>query len=95
MKSLVVLLGVLLSAAQAAAATERQPESCTDIRARIAAQTGVLARPDIAMVETVGARPDCRFTSAEVFRAAYGDRPMPESGRHGRDRHHKRHHDDD
>ncbi|MBS4018362.1 MAG: hypothetical protein KGZ68_09015 [Dechloromonas sp.] len=50
-------------------------ESCEQIRARITSQLGTLPKPDTELLKTVGARKDCRFTSAEVYRAGFGEQP--------------------
>ncbi|MFH1493534.1 MAG: hypothetical protein ABIG70_01910 [Pseudomonadota bacterium] len=58
------------------------------IRTLIHAQSGILPGPAIAILEKIGAHPECRFSAAEVYRAAYGDEPMPKNDYRGR-------HDDD
>lgn len=68
------LLGLLALNVNSAVA---QAESCEQIRTQIKAQTGVLPKPDTALLGKVGAYPKCRFTAAEAYRAAYGDKPMP------------------
>ena len=68
------LLGLLAVNANAAAP---QAESCEQIRLQIKAQTGVLPKPDTAMLEKLHARLECRFSPAEVYQAVYGDKPMP------------------
>ncbi|TVO53416.1 hypothetical protein [Denitromonas halophila] len=83
-KSLSALALVALLAGQAHAATPRT-ETCEQIRARIQAQVGDRAKPDTTMLDTLSEHPDCAFTAAEVFRAAFGDRPMPVQT-HRRDR---------
>jgi hypothetical protein len=93
MKIIPVIVLVLGTAAVQAAAPGTQAEACDQIRARIQAQTGLLARPDTALLEMVGLRPECRFSAAEAYRAAYGDRPMPVDQR--RERRRRRHDDDD
>lgn len=65
-----------------------QTETCEQIRAQIKEQTGVLVKPDLKMLAKVGANKQCRFTAAEAYRAAYGDKPLPKSEpRTRRDRH--------
>ena len=76
------LLGLLAVNANAAAP---QAESCEQIRLQIKAQTGVLPTPDTAMLEKLDAQPECRFSTAEVYQAAFGDKPIPK----------KEHRDDD
>jgi len=41
----------------------------------------------------VGAHEECRFTSAEAYRAAWGDKPLPQD--QGRNNRHKKHRHDD
>jgi hypothetical protein len=84
--TIVGLLGLLTSSVNAATPAA---ESCEQIRAQIKAQTGDLPKPEIAMLEKLGARSECRFSAAEVYRAAYGDKPMPQKERRAN------HHDDD
>jgi hypothetical protein len=84
------LLGLLAVNANAAAP---QVESCEQIRLQIKAQTGVLPKPDTAMLEKLDVRPECHFSTAEVYRAAFGDEPMPKKEQ--RDRRAKHRDDDD
>lgn len=71
-------------------AQEETSESCTQIRGRIAAQTGPLAKPDTELLKKIGERSDCAFTTPEAYRAAFGDRPpAPYEPRRERE-----HHDD-
>jgi hypothetical protein len=70
------------------AADEPVP-SCDAIRARI----GVVPLADSELLRTLASRQDCAFTAAEVYRAAYGDRPLPPP--EPRSNSHRRHHDDD
>lgn len=56
-----------------------QEPSCDSLRARIQDQTGTAVRPDPDFLATLAARKDCAFTTAELYRAAYGDRPVPPS----------------
>ena len=69
---LVAVLGLGLGAVDAGAA-DTEVESCTQIRARI----GVLPPADPVLLRTLAARKDCRFAPDEIYRAAYGDRPLP------------------
>jgi len=68
------LLGLLAVNANAAAP---QAESCEQIRLQIKAQTGVLPKPDTVMLAKLDAQPECRFSTAEMYQAAFGDKPMP------------------
>ncbi len=72
-----VLTALCAMTVQAATPAEPQAESCEQIRMQIKAQTGVLTNPDLKMLAKVGANKKCRFTAAEAYRAAYGDKPMP------------------
>lgn len=80
--------------AQAATAAEPVSESCDQIRAQIKNHAGIPAKPNTALLSKVGANNKCRFTSAEAYRAAWGDRPAPSDQRSER-RHkkHREHHD--
>jgi hypothetical protein len=93
LKPLSLMLAVLwMSTAQAASTSAIDPSICSDLRTKIQAQTGVLAAPDVDLLQKIGIHSGCRFTSAEVYRAAYGDKPMPKRSPSERKR---RHHDDD
>ena len=87
------LLGLVFTNANAASI---QVDSCEQIRARIKAQVGVLPKADTDLLQKLGAQPECRFSAAEVYRAAYGDKPMPinDSGSRRAKRDHD-HHDHD
>lgn len=78
-----ILLSVPLHAA------DSQADSCDAIRARIGVQA--LADPDL--LRSLAERQDCAFTSAEVYRAAYGDRPLPPP--EPRESRHRHQHDED
>lgn len=80
---------LVLLAASAAAAPE--PDSCDGLRERIRARTGVV-EPEGPLLRQLAERQDCRFTTAEIYRAAYGDRPLPPPEER---RAHRRRHDDD
>lgn len=73
------LLGLVVTSANAASSnssTNPQPESCDQIRALINAKTGIPVKADTALLQKL-ARPECRFSALEVYRAAYGDKPLP------------------
>ena len=61
------------------------------IKAQIAAHTGIPAKPNMTLLGKVGENTQCDFTSAEAYRAAWGDKPLPEDKR--RDRRSKDHDD--
>lgn len=91
MKSILTILLALSVIPTYAATTPMQEESCQQIREQITAHTGVPVKPDIVLLGKVGANKKCRFTSAESYRAAWGDKPMPKGDR--RDRRSKNHDD--
>jgi len=92
MKKYLTVIGWLSLAAANANAATVQPESCDQIRAEINAQVGVLPKVNTEILQKLGSRPDCRFTAAEVYRSAYGDKPMPRNESRG---HRSRRHDHD
>jgi hypothetical protein len=69
--------GFLCFATLCANAAEMQAPSCEQLREQIQTQTGILPKPDTDLLQKLGARPECRFSAAEVYRAAYGDKPLP------------------
>ncbi|KAA3653778.1 MAG: hypothetical protein DWQ11_07315 [Proteobacteria bacterium] len=75
------MIGVGLAMSATALAAPQPAVSCEQIRAQIQAQTGVRDTPDTALLDTLSEHPACRFTAAEVYRAAFGDRPMPSNPR--------------
>jgi hypothetical protein len=95
MKKPLLFIGLLgmLSGNAHAANVNAQDESCEQIRTQIKAKTGVPLKVDIELLQKLSTRSECRFSTPEVFRAAYGDRPLPKSEvREGRAKHD---HDDD
>lgn len=78
---------------QAATAAESLPESCDHIRAQIKEHKGVPSKPNTTLLGKVGANKQCRFTAAEAYRAAWGDKPMPQD--QPRDGRRKKHDHDD
>ncbi len=94
MKAISLLLLALSMATVHAATPDAQEESCDQIRAEIRAHVGTPAKPNTILLGKVGANKKCRFTSAEAYRAAWGDKPLPKDDRG--DRRSKGHgHDDD
>jgi len=94
MKAISIILLALSMTTVHAATPDVQEESCDQIRAEIRAHTGIPAKPNTLLLSKVGANNKCRFTSAEAYRAAWGDKPLPNDDR--RDRRSKAHeHDDD
>jgi hypothetical protein len=74
-----LFIGLAQAASPTAAAA--QAESCDQLRAQIRAHTGLPAKPNTDLLSKVGANPTCRFTSAEAYRAAWGDKPIPKGER--------------
>lgn len=72
--------GTPVLAASAADAAIANLFACDQVRASILAQTGIRERPDIDLLDRIRAHPECSFTTPEVFRAAFGDKPMPAPG---------------
>jgi hypothetical protein len=69
-----LIAGALLVASGSLSAAVSAPEpSCAQIRATI----GALQPANPELLRTIALRKDCSFTSAEVYQAAYGDRPLP------------------
>ena len=88
-----ILLALSMTTVQAATPVV-QEESCDQIREEIRAHTGIPAKPNTLLLSKIGANNKCRFTSAEAYRAVWGEKPLPKDDR--RDRHSKeREHDDD
>ncbi len=83
------LFGLMVTNANSAST---QLESCDQIRTLIKAQTGLPPKPSAELLQKL-ARPECRFSATEVYRAAYGDKPMPVVASAGRRT--RRDHDDD
>ena len=40
-------------------------------------QTGILPKTNTELLQQLSTRQECRFSAAEVYRAAYGDKPLP------------------
>ena len=74
---LFVFLGGLTSGAQAA---DDQLQTCDQIRGQIQAVTGLVPMPDLDLLKQISLRQECVFSSAEAYRAAYGDKPLPPQG---------------
>jgi hypothetical protein len=93
MKANRIVIAVLLGFASAIHAAELLPQTCSQIRARINAVTGLAAVPSFDLLQEIGKHTECNFTSAEVYRAAHGDKPPPPPESHGQRR--SQDHDDD
>lgn len=68
-----------------------QEMSCEQIRIEISAQSEALEIANTDLLRKISGRTDCLFTAPEVYRAAYGTKPLPKE--EPRRAHH--HHDDD
>lgn len=79
--------------AQGATAQEFPPGPCDQIRAQIKEHKGIPAKPNTELLRRIGTNNQCGFTSAEVYRAAWGDTPLPSP--RTRERRHRKHDDDD
>ena len=95
MRKCILVIGLFGLAVTNANSATSQTESCDQIRTLIKAQTGVPPKVNTELLQKL-ARPECRFSAAEVYRAAYGDKPMPinDSGRR-RAKRDRDHHDHD
>lgn len=65
-----------LSAVGSFAATE-PAQTCSDIRTEISKIVGLDVTPNKNLLQIIGARSDCKFTSEEVYRVVAGDKPKP------------------
>ncbi len=88
------LLLFCIGTVHAAAPVDSPAESCDQIRTQIKAHAGVPDKPNTALLSKVGANRKCRFTGAEAYRAAWGDKPMPKDDRPSRRSKHREHDDD-
>lgn len=86
MRHYLLLLAGIAAASGHANAAEPLP-SCAQIRAEISAQTGLLPKVNTELLGKLSDRADCKFTAAEAYRAAYGDKPIPKSEVGDRPRH--------
>ncbi len=94
MKTISSILFALSMTTVHAATPAVQEESCETIREQIKTHIGVPEKPNTILLSKIGANKKCRFTSAEAYRAAWGDKPLPNDDR--RNRRSKAHeHDDD
>lgn len=89
------VLLVWMGLAAAATPDESATASCDQIRAEIKAHTGIPDRPNTELLRKVGVNGSCRFTSAEAYRAAWADKPLPPPTPHSEHRRHHEHDDDD
>jgi chorismate mutase len=83
----------LILVANYASSAEVLTQTCEQIREQIKTQTGELVQVDTTLLQSIAARQECGFTSAEVYRAAYGDKPLPKQEARATHREHE--YDDD
>jgi hypothetical protein len=72
-KLALLLTASLLLTVPTAFADEVAQPSCAELRGRI----GAAPQADPVLLRALAMRKECGFTSAEVYQAAYGDRPLP------------------
>lgn len=84
------LAEVLALAAFGADAATVRAQTCTQLREQIQMQTGILPKANTELLQKLSARQECRFSATEVYRAAYGDKPLPSQ----EPRSHRKHDDD-
>lgn len=77
--SLIVFLGCFATGVQAA---EEPSQTCSQIRERIKAVTGLDVSPSMDLLKQIALHQECNFSSTEVYRAAAGDKPPPAQERH-------------
>jgi hypothetical protein len=68
---------ILFTLTTSALAADTQAQTCDQIRDQIEAQTGILPLVNKKLLQTLSLRQECRFSAGEVYRAAYGDKPLP------------------
>lgn len=86
-------LGLLAMLVMAAHAAEAPGQTCEQIREEIMAVKGLVAVTPTELLQKISLRSECQFTSAEVYRAAYGDMPLPPPDPYRQ--HNNAHHDQD
>jgi hypothetical protein len=77
MKKQFVRITLFSMIAFGAGATEANAQSCEQLREQIESQTGVLPSVNSTLLRDISVHQECRFSSAEVYRAAFGDKPIP------------------
>jgi hypothetical protein len=64
-----------------------QDISCDQIRIEISAQSEALVVANTDLLKKISGRTDCLFTAKEVYRAAYGTKPLPKEEARNERRH--------
>lgn len=72
-----LVLGFLVTLVVGAHAVEAPAQTCEQIREEIMAVKGLVAVTPTELLQKISLRSECQFTSAEVYRVAYGDMPLP------------------
>lgn len=93
MKNSIHLFGILSLCTIGAQAADLPAPTCDQIRGQIQAQTGLLPQANIELLRSIGLNQQCQFSAAEVYRGAYGDKPLPVQAPRTQQRSHD--HDDD
>jgi hypothetical protein len=92
MQKLLPLIGLLSLFSLGANAADVEAQTCEQIRGQIETITGLVPKADTELLQKLSMRQECRFSAAEAYRAAYGDKPAPPE----QDYHHRRaSHDED
>lgn len=89
--ALIGLLGLWVLGANAAETADVPVQTCEQIREQIKTVTGLDPKGNTELLQSLSLRTECQFSSAEVYRAAYGDKPLPKPDVHQ----HPARHDDD
>lgn len=71
---MIILLGCFGSGVNAA---NELPAVCDEIRDQIQLVTGSVSTPNLELLQHISMHQECNFSSVEVYRAAYGDKPLP------------------
>ena len=93
MKKLLLSVVLLDCFANVVYAANELPATCIEIRAQIKTVTGLVTKPNKELLRHISTYPGCNFSTAEVFRAAYSDRPLPQP--EAPNHHSHRDHDED
>ena len=90
MKAPFFLTGLLMLANPGANAAPATPDACEQMRTQIQTVTGLVTMPDKDLLSKLSTlHPACQFSSAEVYRAAYGDTPQPARSKSRRQQRHE------
>jgi hypothetical protein len=81
------VLGMLALLVLGAHAADVPVQTCEQIREEIMTVKGLTVAANAELLQKISLRSDCHFTSTEVYRAAYGDKPLPPHRQHNENRH--------